>query len=231
MAGTGTDGSRKARKNLNIKELFKNRMKREGRWTEWLAVLADVKQEMGRLDQATHWEAMRRMGYKSPYIERKKWRKYEALHFKAIAFVEEERLKREMAEMKRLELETVEQEQAKIDFETAFIGLPNVAPPNEEWDWIGAHPAMMRQDRAPDKLKSVNLTADDVLKAPHGPAPSKRAVNQLQHWCNAPREFYKAMIGVHKKQQEGDSGGAAGHGDEDLSVVEEMLNNLKKERR
>lgn len=223
---TGKPKGLKARKHLNIKVLFRERMKREGRWQEYLAVLSDVRADLKTTSQAADWEAMRRMGYQSPHFERKKYRRHQALIWKATAFVEAESLKRAAEEMKRLELETVEQEQAKIDFETAFIGLPNVAGDRVEWEWIGSHPAMLRLNRSTEKLKSILLTGQDIAEA-----PSKRAVIQLQEWVNAPRKFCEALIGVQKKENKGDSSSSAGHGDEDLSVVEEMLNNLKKDRK
>jgi hypothetical protein len=33
-------------------------------------------------------------------------------------------------------------------------------------------------------------------------APSKAAVIELQHWCNAPQEFFKKVLGETVKQKE-----------------------------
>ena len=91
--------------------------------------------------------------------------------------------------------------QAMEQFETVVAGLPDKSSFSTEIDWIRSHPAMVRGYRG-DKLKDVVLTADDVLRAPCGPAPSKAAVYSLQHWANHVSEFHKMMLSEHKKRQE-----------------------------
>lgn len=78
------------------------------------------------------------------------------------------------------------------------LGLPPTADPVEEQEWISAHPAMSRQDRAANKTAKVLISKRDVVSPPHGPAPSRRAVNQLQHWANHPKEFQKLKLAEHR---------------------------------
>jgi hypothetical protein len=86
-------------------------------------------------------------------------------------------------------------------YESAMDKLPNTANPAAELDWIRAHPAMTRLDRSILRGKSARIIVDvdDILNCSHGPAPSKSAVNALQHWCNRPDEFFKHLMSEQKK--------------------------------
>lgn len=119
-------------------------------------------------------------------------------------------------------------EAAPVAFESALRSLPATTTISKELDWISTHSAMNRQDRSPDKLKTILITAEDVLQAANGPAPSQRAVRQLQHWCNTPREFFKQILGEHKKQTE-DADVRIVDQDENLEDVERMLREFSRQ--
>lgn len=88
------------------------------------------------------------------------------------------------------------------DIEDALreLGVPSVAQPSAEMEWVSGHPAMMRLDMD-DKLERVFITRDDIVNAPAGPPPSHRAVTQLVHWANRPNEFHKQLLTVHRKAE------------------------------
>jgi hypothetical protein len=217
-------------KRPGVRVMFSMRMKREGRYEEFQSALAEVIKERSATGAVVDTrfattEAMRRMGYQGEAEEKKNHRAWERSQVKHGAEREEEIIR--ASQKRQADIAALDDEERQLRFETAVSTLPNAADPIREWEWMGAHPAMMRKDRARTDLKRIELTEDDVLRPPHGPAPSKRAVGQLQHWCNNPREFYKAMIGVHKKQQEGTDGEPL-DADEDLAEVERLLKEVKR---
>lgn len=212
-------------KQITTRMRFSLRMKREGRYSEYQSVIDDVIRELGCDRRKAIGVAMRRLGFAGARKEKKKHQEWERVQAKTAMEIEAERLRLARSEKTKAEYAAIDEEQREFEFERAFASLPTVADPQTEWEWLGGHPAMMRKDRAKSDLKRIELSAEDILSPPHGIAPSKRAVLQLQHWCNAPREFYKAMIGVHKKQQEGEGASEVGQ-DEDLAEVERMLKEM-----
>ena len=59
---------------------------------------------------------------------------------------------------------------------------------------------MARWARETDKTKNVLITPEDILHAPHGPAPSKSAAIALQHWVTFPQHFFKELFDEKIKQ-------------------------------
>lgn len=111
-------------------------------------------------------------------------------------------------------------------FDEALSALPHTADPAKEMDWVGAHPAMYRLKRGEvdEATGNVTITAKDITDSIAGPAPSKRAVVQLNTWANDPETFLKAVISEHKKAQVmGDVGDGALAPDSDLNEVRRML--------
>lgn len=188
-------------------------MKREGRQKEFFATLKRIKTETGKSHGTAIWAAMKELGYENADRERALEREYlDNLH-KSAEQREQEKIAVEVAEVSRLRT-----------FEEAVASLPDKAPVSDEIDWIRAHPAMARKSRQRDKMADIVIEAEDILSAPHGQAPSKAAVFQLQHWANCPHEFYKQILGEHKKKSDGEAGGAkAGEVEDDLSEVDRML--------
>jgi hypothetical protein len=109
------------------------------------------------------------------------------------------------AEKKAILRERNRELKKKQDYDKAIASLPDRASAAAEIDWIRNHEAMTRLDRIADRTKATRIiiTADDIAKAQHGPAPSRAAVNELQHWCNRPEDFYKMILTEKKKQSAG----------------------------
>ena len=89
----------------------------------------------------------------------------------------------------------------KLTFEEAVSQLPPFCDDADEIDWIRAHPAMARKARqsALGEAGSVVITADDILNANHGPAPSQSTAYALQHWSNRPEKFYERVLQDQQK--------------------------------
>jgi hypothetical protein len=89
---------------------------------------------------------------------------------------------------------------------------------------------MARKDKMKDKTRDVPVTADDVLYAPHGRAPSRAAVNQLIFWANRPAKFFEGILSEHKKVMDGDDKElTARRADVGLAEIQEMLDSLSEE--
>jgi hypothetical protein len=112
-------------------------------------------------------------------------------------------------------------------FDVVLRQLPDTATTNVELDWIGAHTAMSRKARSQNRADIV-LSADDVMRPAHGRAPSKRAVNALQHWAQHPAEFYKGMMSEQKRKMRDDAdGNATVVKDMGLAEVERILKEME----
>lgn len=170
-----------------ITRMFLERMERDGRGPEFRA-LRRKKLSEGIPASAAYWQAMEEMGYEGHSQEVKYYR----LHKKNLhVHSAEQDLYEQLAKDRK---DTIVD-----DFEQALMLLPVSAPRVEVLEWIEAHPAMMRQDRQ-GGLEPILITADDILRAPHGRAPSRAAACQLQHWVNRPNEFFKAVMSELKKK-------------------------------
>jgi hypothetical protein len=87
-------------------------------------------------------------------------------------------------------------------------------------EWVGGHPAMMRKALQTDPDLPVWVVPKDILNAPNGPPPSRRAVTTLVNWVNRPQKFHEQMIGIHKRAEFVGSDAASKDEDEDLSLQE-----------
>lgn len=115
----------------------------------------------------------------------------------------------------------------QTSFEEAVNALPAHCPREEMIKWIEAHPAMLRKGRQRDISKSVIITVEDVLFAPHGKAPSKSSVNGLEHWANHPAEFYKHVYAPVKKMADSGPGGQGAQiKDSGIDEIERLLDSL-----
>ena len=110
------------------------------------------------------------------------------------------------------------------EFQAACKHLPPTVDLEEEIEWISAHPAMTRLDRQVDEEEKVLIDRNDILNAPHGPAPSRRAVASLQHWVHSPREFQKLILETFKTEKR-QSGGTK------LEQEGEMMDDLEEAKR
>lgn len=202
----------------SIRELFVERMKREGREAEWHEKVKSKQTETGKGFSAASWVVMREMGYTLPEVERALHAEYEKnLHLTSA--------QKEMKE----NLQEIREEIRVQTFEEAMAKLPANASVQVELKWIAAHPAMTRLDRANDKTKSILIDWNDILHAPHGAAPSRAAANMLQHWVNRPGEFHKQMLSEQKKAEDA-AGNSAQHAesDEDLAEVRHLLSQVRR---
>jgi len=115
-----------------------------------------------------------------------------------------------------------------VDMEEALAGLPTkAADAVSVLAWIAAHPAMKRQSKG-EGAGRVEITAEDVLYASHGPAPSREAVGALEHYANAPamfwKEWIKVRLDVEKKAAQPEN---EDEPDDGLVDVEKMLNQVQ----
>lgn len=170
----------------SVQTLFRDRMRREGRIDEYNARIEELAVARGNKfgeRQRASWEVMREMGYQGPKEER---RLADRHNQEQGAIVEEMHM-----------FESLNNLHESITLKMPH--LPASAPPAKEMDWVGGHPALNRLDFQRDKTKNIVITIDDVMNAPHGPAPSRRAVNMLINWANRPNEFHKQLLAEHKK--------------------------------
>jgi len=198
--------------------LFFNRLRREGRYQKYLAVL---RERSGGFENKVAWNkiaptVMKEFGYEGPKKEREIHATYLASKHKGL-----------LAEQLRAEKEEIRKERVVENYEDALRGLPNRASSAVEMEWIRAHPAVSRLDRQKDQTKQVILTAEDVLLPPHGPAPSKYAVQALQHWVNRPGKFFEQMLSEDKKAMV-ESEVAASEVIDDLTEVEQLLLSVRQ---
>jgi hypothetical protein len=206
---------------LSVMQKFYERLRREGRYHHWGPLVRRLSAENGKSQGQNKWEAARQLGYTTAEDEH---RLHQAWLDKCEADkkAEQERVIAEAAARIRAEQEQTEAAKfAANSFVAACAGLPDEAPVPIEIKWIRAHPAMSRRDRDPGD-SAILVTPDDILNPPHGPAPSKSAVAQLQHWVNDPREFFKALLSEHKKIT-GESGTVKAEEDVDLAEVQRLL--------
>jgi len=199
----------------SVRLLFSERMKRDGRYKEFVDRVEKRMEEESKTWTGAVWPVMREMGYEGPNQERALYQKLlEASHKTAL---------QTQVQATRNE---IREERLRENFELALAELPDTAPVAVEMDWIRAHPAMMRQSRQ-SSPKQVSISADDVLCPPHGKAPSKGAANALQHWVNHTAEFFKQMLSEHKKKQETQAAQQR-EMDEDLDEIEALLKEIRR---
>ena len=108
------------------------------------------------------------------------------------------------------------------EFEDALRELPARADPQKEIEWVKSHPAMTRQDRQKTR-EHILISADDVWDSSNGPCPSRAAAQQLQHWVNDPKVFYKDYMAEIKRSMR-DSVGAASTVDTRAAATVEDIN-------
>jgi len=197
--------------------MFCDRMKREGRHAEFMELVRARMAEHGEMINQAKRTVAESWGY-DPGHEVKLYRQHmENLHV-------------DSAELAMInEIAEGEAEKIADEFEAALATLPSNSSKQKEIEWIEAHPAMMRSARA-GKGANILLTADDILRAPHGACPSRSAACQLQHWVNNVSEFYKQIMSEAKKKS-GDTPAAdidANSNDESLDELEDMLGEFGK---
>lgn len=118
-----------------------------------------------------------------------------------------------------------------LEAQNEIPGLPPTAMPAMELEWVASHPAMLRYDMQRDKTMPVMVTREDILRAPNGQPPSRRAVNRLVHWVNRPNKFHEMLLTEDKKathvREEGQSAVEAER-DVSLHEIRELLAKLAK---
>jgi hypothetical protein len=201
-----------------VTKLFAVRMEREGRAAEFRARIKAVMAADGSTFTPARYKVMREFGYVSPKEERKIDAEFRRTAQAAVEKKVEEKIFGEVREEKRI-----------LDFEQSLIGLPANASPAVELDWVRAHPALCRLARMEGEKKEVVITADDVLRAPHGKAPSRAAVNMLQDAANRPAKFHDAVTGELKKRMDAgdDTESQGAKADLSLQEIKSYLGQIK----
>jgi hypothetical protein len=203
----------------SVCKLFAQRMAREGRTQQWQDAVASAQAESGKGFGAIKWSVMKSLGYESPERERE-------LH---AAWLAGEQAKTDDAAA------TIAQAQASVaecdsSFEAALATLPLKADRQGENDWILSHLALTRRARSENKDEPVRLTADDILKSSHGPAPSRAAAIRLQLFVDNPDELSKALTAPVKKDDGIDSGRDSEFvKDDGIGEVERLLDQVSSE--
>lgn len=208
---------------MNSISLFKKRLQREGRYLLYCERLEELKAAhpgvlsgadpltIGREASA---QAREEFGFLGQGEIKASQEYRDAAHMEA-----RQRAQRDAQKKQR-------QKKRAKSFDEALAALPHTADPAKEMDWVGAHPAMYRLKRGEvdEATGNVVITAKDITDSIAGPAPSKRAVVQLNTWANDPETFLKAVISEHKKAQvAGDVGEGGIAPDSDLDEVRRML--------
>jgi len=199
-------------------KMFEDRMVREGKIADYRKRLKERMTEGGLWYAKARSETMKEFGYAGPKEERRiheDWMKLqEAVQFREVA----------------KQVRGIDLDERRIErFDEALECLPANASPSDEIAWVRAHPAMARKDQTKDKTQDVKITADDVLYAPHGKAPSRAAVNQLIYWANRPQKFYEGLLSEHKKTMDGDKEVSERRADVGLGEIQEYLDSLEEE--
>lgn len=185
-------------KKPDVRTLFVERMKREGREKEWLAKVREIQAEKGvKWGQATH-PAMIALGYEGPEKERELALAHDA-----------KSLPPDAAEGNLAEVRT---------------RLPDRAPIAQEINWVLSNGAMFR--RARNRHDEIHVTLADVLGPPK--CPSKAALTLLQHCVNHPSEFYKQFLADMKRVTKDDNAANVDEVEDlDLAEVEKILEEVK----
>lgn len=184
---------------------FAERARLAGREAEWRGHIKDGLKEFGNISQATdHAIAMMSDLFDTPLSESA-----------VLAELAKNKPDDSVVDAKR---------------EKAENSLPDSAPEAEEWEWIRNHPAMSLRRRGQKASREVELTVNDILRAPHGPAPSRSAVYQLEHFANHPQEFFKAALA--KGKQKVDAKGKEPEKDVDLGLpdVRRLLEQIRSSK-
>jgi hypothetical protein len=197
-----------------VAKLFADRIRREGREDEWKRVLAAVQTETGLGYGQARWEAMRRLGYQGAEDERRRHEEWLAAD------------KSRTTAVIQSEVQAITS-RAEAEFEEALNQLPMTADPQVEVAWIRAHPAMARKARLVNPEERVLITADDVLRSSHGPAPSRSAAIALQNWSDNPGEFNKQLASIVKRTEGGGPNDEGVIEDTGIGEINKMLHDLR----
>jgi hypothetical protein len=195
-------------------EMFTDRLFREGLRDEFRRRIAERMKELGPGSMAKATSEIRKeMGYQGAKEERQLYADYIGNLHKTSLKVAMEKQITEIREEKKVE-----------NFEESVRMLPLRAPMSEELEWVRLHPAMGRGD---DDNPTV-VTADDILCAPQGKAPSQGAVRLLKHWVKRVDKFFELMMSEQKKMTEESNARSEGAKDVGLDEVERLLAEVRK---
>ena len=197
-------------------KLFGERMKREGRWTEFQNRIKAVKAETGKQWGPAQWVAMREFGYVDAKAERKLYEEF--LHAEHHDI---------MAEEAAAEMEAEKSALLQREFDEVVATLPANADVAKELAWIESHPAMRRLSRNSDQTAIVLIDVEDLMAAPHGECPSQAAANALQHWANNVSEFHKYMMSEKKKKTEDEDKEVEAIQDKKIDEIHQILDSVQ----
>lgn len=195
--------------------IWEDRMRREGRFEEYLLVLGEVQLKYPTLPEVL---ARLRAMHKMQWREKKKLDALEAAQHN-----EAEKKNRQ-----ELRAELIRAQNADNALWREVERLPDKAAWEAETLWISTHPAMLRWDLVRDKTAWIRLTKDDIARAPNGLCPSRRAACQLMHWVNFPHKFREAEIKRAGKAEE--TAQTEQQYEEDIGWIEQQLEEVRRAR-
>lgn len=202
---------------VSLQDMFQALMVNDGRGDEYKTLHDQFIELDGRwgAESRTRWDVMKDMGYVKGDAKNIR-RRYSAL-FGGDGGAKEEAV--------------VQAQVAAYDLEKTLADMKDLAPvasPALELEWVGGHPAMMRSDlQVGNKAMPVLITPEDILAAPHGLPPSRRAVYRLVNWANRPDKFHEQLLGVDKKAEY--VGGDAATKDEAADLTLQEVRELLKQ--
>lgn len=181
----------------DVRKLFIERMRREGREKEWNETVKRHQGESEKFGSQATWAAMKELGYQGPDHERK------------------------LAKLEDDKAEQLTPADENNIWEIRKL-LPDRATVAAEINWVLSNNAMFR--RARNRNAEIQVNVKDVLGPPK--CPSKAALTLLQHCVNAPNEFYKQFLSEMKRVQKDDQGNTDTVEDTDLDEVNRMLDEM-----
>jgi hypothetical protein len=198
----------------SVNTLFCDRLKREGRYKDFMArVKAYMAEHSLRWGQALR-PVMIEFGFESPKKEKALAAQWEA---ECTTYGVDLKIRKHITKL---------DEGIRLDnIEDIISRLPSCANPSVEMDWIRSHPAMCRRKLNP-QADQIKIMPEDLLHAPGGKCPSAAAALMLINYADAPAEFFKQVLTEHKKKTEGGEASQTVEGPADWAELEKQLEEI-----
>jgi len=211
-------------------KLFMVRLEREGRKQEWYKRYREKAAENPDVTSTTiRCQVRKDMGF----IGKKDELEHYAAFHESLGLTYKGKKNREKQKRHRAKKKEDLKKEVIKNFESAVESLPNEASADDILKWISNHPAMSRWNRTQDKMTVLKLSREDVLEPPHGAAPCKSAVSELQHWMYTPAKFFEKLLDKRVKQAAADVNVKEEEEKtervvDDVSEIETMLKSVSK---
>ena len=113
--------------------------------------------------------------------------------------------------------------------------LPDQVEASKELAWVRNHPAMLRRGQRRGNVDPIEIDINDLKRPPHGPAPSRHAVQMLSHHAQNPVKFFDKDLGEQQKRAQSESGENDDKEEleflDDLKELEKMIREATKTTR